>query len=215
MTDITLTQRLVREARSRDVTILTHGQWGSKCKDLYASRRDATARGVWPGFKATGIGTVAQHITVTFDHGKLRGNFIDDMQTIEQIGLERFNSGVSYNLVVDMATGMVGVGQPLDSKGTHTVNDKHVQGFTYDQNLVARAIACMGMPGNPLSDDAQNTLVQLLVSLVKIGVVKPQFDYVPHSLFAAKDCPTDAVRDKMDDIYREAQRLIRKEMLNR
>jgi hypothetical protein len=57
-----------------------------------------------------------------------------------RIGMERFGSGVSYNFLVHMQTGEVAVGQPLDAKGTHTLNEKRVPGYSYDQNLVARAI---------------------------------------------------------------------------
>lgn len=207
---MTLTQQVVRSARKRGATVLTHKQWGSKQTSRYTSRRNATARGVWPGFRVKKVDTLVLHITVTFDSGVLRGDFKEDMQTIERIGVERFNSGVSYNFCVDMETGMAGVGQPLDSKGTHTVNDKEMVGFSYDQNLVARAIACLGMPGKALSDDALETIVDLMVAMWENGVLTDDPDILPHSFFAAKDCPTDAVRDRIPEIRRRYRARVRR-----
>ena len=197
----TPTQTMVRAARRRGATVLTHRQWGSRELRTYASRRIATRRGVWPGFKLK-ADTLVLHITVTFDSGELRGDFKADMQTVERIGKERSGSGISYNACVDMATGMAGVGQPLDSKGTHTVNDKAVPGYSRDQNLVARAIACLGMPGALLSDAALETIVDLMVGMWEAGALTDDPDVVPHSLFAYKDCPTTAVRDRIPEIRR-------------
>lgn len=195
----TITQRVVDNARERGLVVLTHHQWGSECADLYAQRRRWTMEGRWGPFKAK-ADTVVQHITVTLDHGPLTGDFARDCRTVEQIGLDRFGSGVSYNWLVDMRTGMVAVGQPLDSKGTHTVNDKGVPGYSHDQNLVARAIAVVGMPGDKLSKKAEKAIVHLLAAMVAEGAITVEFDYVPHSLFAEKDCPCDATRDRMHEI---------------
>ena len=189
----TITQRVVRNARRRGVTVLHHGHWGSKHRLTYALRR-RTKRVRSP------VDTVVQHITVTLDHGPLTRHFKTDMQTVERIGYERFRSGVSYNFVVDMATGMVAVGMPLDAKGTHTVNDKRVPGYSYDQNKVARAIAVLGMPNDELSPEAERSIVSLLAAMVDEGAILRTFDYDPHSKFAAKDCPCDATRSRMPAI---------------
>lgn len=191
----TPTQAVVVRARKRGLTVLTHRQWGSQATSVYATRRRRTAAGDWGKFKFK-ADTVAQHITVTEPSKDFRA----DVRTVERIGLERFGSGVSYNFVVDMTTGTVAVGQPLDSKGTHTVNDKNVPGYSKDQNLVARAIAVLGMPDDKLSAKAENAIVQLLAAMVEAGAITPGFDYVPHSLFAFKDCPCDATRNRMDEI---------------
>ncbi len=195
----TITQQVVEAARKRGLTVLTHEEWGSKLRPLYADRRRKTKNGYWGRFRQQ-ADTVVSHITVTFDDGKLVGDFKRDMLEVERIGYERFGSGVSYNFCVDMATGMVGVGQPLDSKGTHTVNDKGVPGFSKDQNLVARAVAGLGMPGDKFSKDAERAYVKLLKAMRECGAITPGFDLVPHSLFAFKDCPTDAIRDRLPDI---------------
>lgn len=190
----TPTQQMVHAARRRGVRMLTHDQWGSKEKATYAARRKLTREGKWPGFE-TKVDTVVLHITVTFDSGELVGDFKKDMQTVERIGKERFNSGFSYNVGIDMQTGMAGVGQPMDSKGTHTVNDKGVKGFSKDQNLVARAIAFVGMPGDRISFAAIETTVDILMAMWETGQITDDPDILPHSFFAEKDCPTKAIRD--------------------
>ena len=205
----TITSKTVRAARRRGLTVLTHRQWGSKCRALYAQRRRDTARGRWGTFRRQ-ADTVAQHITVTLDHGPLLGDFKADVRRVEQIGVDRFGSGVSYNWLVDMRTGTVAVGQPLDSKGTHTVNEKGVAGYSYDQNLAARAIAVLGMPGDQLSAKAENAIVQLLAAMVETGAITEGFDYVPHSLFAAKDCPCGPTRDRMPEIREAVRDTLRK-----
>ncbi|GAA5154836.1 hypothetical protein GCM10023340_39020 [Nocardioides marinquilinus] len=188
----TPTQRVIRAARRRGVTVYSRGQWGSRQGRVYADRRRDTARGRWGRFIQP-ADTVVQHITVTTPSGDVRA----DARTVEQIGMERFGSGVSYNWLVDMTTGEVCAGQPLDSKGTHTVNDKGVPGYSKDQNLVARAIAVIGQPGTRLSPRAEMAIGELLAAHVDAGAITPGFDYVPHSLFAAKDCPCDATRNRM------------------
>lgn len=189
----TPTQRMMLAARKRGVPFLTHEQWGSNERALYASRRKLTQQGNWPGFK-TKVDTVVLHITVTFDSGKLTGDFKKDCQIVERIGKERFGTGMSYNVLVDMATGMAAVGQPMDSKGAHTVNDKNVPGYSHDQNLVARAIAFVGMPGDKLSPEAVETVVDVLFAMWETGQLTDDPDILPHSFFAFKDCPTEVVR---------------------
>lgn len=196
MATITPTQRVVNSARRRGATVLTHSQWGSTERALYAKRRKLTANGHWPGFKLK-VDTVWIHITVTFDTGPLKGDFKEDCRTVERIGKDRFGTGWSYNFGVDMATGMAAVGQPLDSKGAHTVNDKGTKGYTKDQNLVARAIALVGMPGDKLSSEAVETIVDLLVAMWENDFLTDDPDIQPHSLVAYKDCPTEAVRQAL------------------
>lgn len=198
----TITQRVVANARKRGVVVIDRGDWDSAHADVYAYRRKHK-----PARQPAD--TVVQHITVTLDHGPLTGDFKADVRTIERIGMERFGSGVSYNWVVDMETGMVAVGQPLDAKGTHTVNDKDVVGFSHDQNLVARAIAVLGMPNDKLSPAAADAITQLLAAMVDEGAITEGFDYVPHSLFAFKDCPCDSTRDQMKTIRTAVTKEIR------
>jgi hypothetical protein len=195
----TITQRVVKNARRRGVTVLSRRQWGSKYGAVYAWRR------VWKRAK-TPADTIVQHITVT----NPSGDFKADCRTVESIGQERFGSGVSYNWLVDMRTGKVAVGQPLDAKGTHTLNDKGIAGYSHDQNLVARAIAVIGQPGTPLSEAAELAIAKLIAAMMDEGAVTKNPDYDPHSKFAWKDCPCDATRNRMDGILATAKRLARR-----
>ena len=126
------------------------------------------------------------------------------MQTVERIGYERFKYGFSYNFGWDMKTGMFGCGMPLAAKGTHTVNVKRIPGFSYDQNAVAIAIAAVGNPGDTVTPRAKRRLVKFIVALIEAGALTETFDIMPHSAFAAKDCPTDAVRNIMVGVRNEA-----------
>lgn len=190
----TPTNRVVANLRKRGVTVYHHHQWGSRHRATYALRR-VTKRAKRPA------GTCVQHITVTNPGGDFKAN----VRTVERIGYDRFKSGVSYNWVVDMTTGEVAVGQPLDAKGTHTVNNKNVPGYSYDQNYAARAIAVLGMPNTPLSAKAEHAITQILAAMVEEGELTDGFDYDPHSKFTAKDCPCDATRSRMDAIRQKVR----------
>lgn len=199
---MTVTTRVVKRARARGLTVRTRRDWGSKRAALYALRR-LVKRAKQPA------DTVVLHITVTHPPGA--GKTLSDcMRELERIGVERFGSGVSYNAAIAInGAGHVGIGQPLDAKGTHTVNRKRVRGFSYDQNYAARAIAFVGMPGQQLSPAARGACVDFLVAMVLERAITPGFDLVPHSLFAAKDCPTDTVREAMPGIRSEVDRRLR------
>lgn len=194
----TITQRVVRNARKRGVKVYDRRQWGSSQPHIYAWRR--LFRKVRPG----SADTVVQHITVTRRSGDIKA----DMKILESIGMERFGSGVSYNFAVDMVTGEVGVGQSLDAKGTHTLNDKNVPGYSHDQNYVARAIAVIGMPGAKLSAQAEWSIISLLAAMVEEGAITRTFDYDPHSKFAFKDCPCDETRNRMPYMRKAALRAV-------
>jgi hypothetical protein len=148
------------------------------------------------------------HITVTRDDGPLKGDFFADMREVEQIGFERFGTGFSYNWGIDPVTGMVGVGMPLMAAGSHTINDKHRKNYSYNQNYVARAAAWIGMPGMVPTKDAKEAFAQLLAAHIEEGALTPDFDFKPHSFFAAKDCPTQAGRDAMPWIKRRALKVL-------
>lgn len=195
----TPTQKVVKRLKKTyGVKVYRHADFGSKARAVYALRK--LERPV----RVTKADTVVQHITVTLDTGPTTGDFKKDVRTVERIGLDRFGSGISYNWVVDMKTGEVAVGQPLDAKGTHTVNDKGVKGYAYDQNHAARAIAVLGMPGDKLSEKAKHSIASILAAMMDTGAITTTFDYVPHSLFAAKDCPCDSTRDAMPSIRKQA-----------
>lgn len=194
----TPTQRVVRNLRARKVKVYTRGQWGSLAGPVYAFRRR---------FKKALVpcSTVVQHITVTTPK-----DIKPAAREIERIGLARFGTGCSYNFMVHMETGEVAMGQPLDAKGAHTLNDKNVPGYSHDQNLHARAIAVLGMPNTPLSDAAKESIAHILAALIDEGVVTKSFDYDPHSKFAAKDCPCTPTRNAMAALKKRALRRLKK-----
>lgn len=194
----TINQRVIARARNRyGLKVYTRSQWGSRYPSVYETRR-RTKPALQPA------DTVWQHITVTLDHGDLTGDLFADARTVERIGYERFGSGVSYNWLVDMVTGDVAEGQPLDAKGTHTVNNKDVPNFSYDQNYAARAIAVLGMPGDKLSAKAARSIAGLQAAMMDEKAITTHYDYVPHSLVAWKDCPCDPTRNQMGSIRKQA-----------
>ena len=187
-----LQRRVLANARRRGIKIRMRAQWGSVHPEVYRQRLRTHPVTV---IKAD---TLVQHITVTFDTGTLTGDFDRDMRTIERIGFERFGSGFSYNFGIDHRDGMVGVGMPLKAKGTHTVDEKDNPGYTHDQNAVARAVAWIGMPGMVPTAAAEESLAQLIAAMMDEKALTQGPDYLPHSFFAFKDCPTDSARAIME-----------------
>jgi hypothetical protein len=210
----TPTMKVVREGRLMGLTVLDRKQWGSEpdgrpwplapnTRDVYSWRRAHREHHlIRPGRSSRPADTGVQHITVTLDHGNLTGDFRRDVQTVERIGFERFGSGISYNSVTDMSTGMIAVGMPIDAKGTHTVNALAKPGFSYDQNAVALGFAMLGMCNNGLGDKAIEAQGKWLAAHARCGYLTKGFDYLGHRYFANKGCPCDETVSKMDDIYR-------------
>jgi hypothetical protein len=182
--------------------VRTRSQWGTQHRAVYFTRLITRPAKV-------PADTVVGHITVTFDDGKFTGDFDSDMREVERIGWSRFGSGVSYNICVDKLTGMVGIGQNLRAKGTHTINEKHFRDWGFDQNFWARAIAWIGMPGNDLSDKALESFAKVIACMMDTGHVTADPDFLPHSVFTWKDCPTDALRREMPGILSRAKALHR------
>lgn len=199
----TINSRVIARARSRyGLRVYTRSQWGSGYGSVYETRR-RTKPALQPA------DNLWQHITVTLDHGTLTGDFFADVRTVERIGYERFKSGISYNWIVDMTTGDIAEGQPLDAKGTHTVNDKDAPNFSYDQNYAGRAIAVLGMPGDKLSAKAARSIAGLQAAMMDEKAITTHYDYMPHSHVAWKDCPCDPTRNQMGAIKKKAFELRR------
>jgi hypothetical protein len=199
---MTITQRVVKDLRDWGIPVYTRWNWRTTVPHTYQWRRVFRRHKLIP---KQPVDTIWQHITVTKSTGTTPESFKADMRTLEKIGNDRFGSGVSYNFVVDMQTGEVGIGQSLDAAGTHTLNDKNVktpggQNLSYNQNYVSLAIACLGMPGAQLSNKAKASIVAILRALQKEKALTKSFDYLPHSWVAPKDCPTDNVRNAMHEI---------------
>lgn len=210
--DNNLQRRVLANARARGVRIRTRAQWGSRPDGRpwpLAPNTDNVYRWRLRNRPVTAVtaDTLAQHISVTFDSGPLIGDFDRDMQTIERIGFARFGSGFSYNFGADWRDGTIGVGMPLKAKGTHTVMLLNRPGWSVDQNLVARAIAWIGMPGMVPTAEARESVAQLVAAMMDEGALTIGFDYKPHAPWFTdeKDCPTDAGRAAMPGIYKRAQ----------
>ena len=188
-----------RLRRVYGVKVLTRRQWGTKHPLLYGLRLISHPAHV-------PADTFVQHITVTYDSGELIGDMKADMQLLERIGYDRFRSGISYNGAVD-DQGTFGVGQNLRAKGTHTVNNKNVPGYSYDQNKMARAIAWIGVEGERPTEACVDTTVAVFACLMDCGHLTDDPDYDPHAKFAYKSCPTPAMISRMPEIERRAHAL--------
>ena len=134
------------------------------------------------------------HITVTEGKGD------EGVREVEQIGMDRFGSAISYNWVVCHSNHTIYVGMPLGAKGAHTVNDKKVAGFPENLNYHGHAVAFLGMPGDEFCLECAELFAAIAAAERIEGVARDTAKFLPHSQFAAKDCPTDAVRDKLKAI---------------
>lgn len=198
-----ITMRVVKNARRKGLVVLTPIQWGSLSLATYAWRRRYRPHLYLPDRPAPNLW---QHITVTYDTGRKKRSFKKDCRLVERIGNDRFSVGCSYNVMWDMKTGMIAIGQPFDARGAHTLNDKKTPGFSFDQNAVGLAIAAIGMPGDVPTEKAVLCLISFIKSMKEEGAISDNFDYEPHSLVAAKDCPTNAVRNAMPRIRRDVEK---------
>lgn len=189
---------VIAKVRQMGYSVRRYGDWDARYTQKYQERRkDMRVKLPAPyGF---------DHITVTQDDGVLTGDFDADMRELERIGQERFNSGISYNWVIDPVTGMIGEGMPVDAKGTHTVNDKNVPGFPNNLNYWGNAFAMLGMPGARPSAKFIGAHAALLAASWKLGILVKFSPLFPHSKFAAKDCPTTPVRNVMGLIHATAK----------
>lgn len=172
--------------------VITRTDWGSKYESLYQQRR-VSKRVDLP------VRYLFQHISVTRNN-----DMVSDMQELERIGYERFQSGISYNWAVDPITGEIGEGMPVDAKGTHTVNDKGVPGFPLNLNYYGNAIVAIGMPGVVPTAKFALSCAAIMRATWDLGIAETNCGYYPHSMFANKDCPTDPVRAIMPNIRNSA-----------
>lgn len=180
----------INRLRSGGYKIRTKEQWGSKHLPLYGERLRSK-----PVDFPVAYGFV--HITVTHSHGD------QGMRDIEQIGVDRFGTGVSYNWVVDHKTDhTIYIGQPLAAKGAHTVNNKNVAGFPYNLNYFGHAVAYMGDVTDPVCDDCVDTIAAIFAAEQIEGPMRSGAGIYPHRKFAAKSCPGDKLNARMDDIVK-------------
>lgn len=192
-----MSDAVIKELRDMGFTVLTRAQWGTRHEGIYQTRRRTrTFVGPADHFFA--------HITVT----RPSSSFAADVRVIEDIGVDRFGTGCSYNWMVDADTGAIAQGQPLDAAGAHTLNDKGVPGFPSNLNYWGHAIAWIGMPTTPISGRAIEAYAAIIAAEKKHGAAKDDARLYPHSKFAWKDCPCDQVRDQIPHIEHRADVLL-------
>lgn len=203
-----LTTRVMRRSKRLGTPIIGRRRWSllnPTTLNVYRKRAFTHPHLLLPDKPSD---TLVFHISVTRPDGSMESN----MRTLHQIGMQRFGSGVSYNVAIRMKDGLVGLGQSLGTKGTHTVNWAKKPGYSFDQNAVAVAIVFVGMPGEILSNKAIQSAKNVIAAMILEHALTEHFDPQPHSFFVegtkyAKDCPTDAVRDLIDDMVVGGQRL--------
>jgi len=183
--------------------VKTHEEWGSKQRAVYAARlRDKPIDIPVPyGFL---------HITVT--ESDEPGVF--EMQDVEAIGMSRFGSGVSYNWVLDHRDHTIYQGQFLEAKGTHTVNEKNVEGFPFNLNYFGHAVAILGNVDTPVCNKCVECIAAIFAAEQLQNVMQVGAPILPHRKFANKACPGDIAMEHLDDIQRRTDRLVKAQALN-
>jgi hypothetical protein len=160
-------------------------------------------------------GLLVGHIAVVRDPGDLLGTEDQVMRNIERIGIARFpNTGYSYNGAA-FNTGRLYEGQPLERRGAHTVNDRRRSSCTmsgcpsrgdsltapsWNNNVNARALVAPQMPGDPCTDAQVTSFARWGAALKLAGFATSAARWHGHRCFAAKDCPSNEVWLRLDDI---------------
>jgi hypothetical protein len=200
-----ITTKVVRNARQKGVKVYTRKRWSKNLVTLgvYQWRR------IFRRHKRVRSDTLWQHISVTHD----LPDFTADMRLLHRIGMERFGSGMSYNVAFDMRSGVAGIGQAFDAAGTHTLNDKDIPNYSFNQNYVAHAFVFIGVPGDKPSDKCILNAARFMAAMMEEGALTPPEenpDYNPHSMVAFKECPTQLVRNVMPKIEQLAIEIYKK-----
>lgn len=197
-----MSNEVIDRLRSAGYKVRTRKQWGTQHADVYAYRL-RTKPVDFP------VSFMFAHITVTSANGD------KGARLVEQIGMERFGSGCSYNWMVDHQTHAIYEGQPLAAKGTHTINDKNVSGFPYNLNYAGHAVAFMAMPGDRFCHKCVELFAAIQAAERLEDIARDSVKFYPHSMFAWKDCPTDAVRNRLDDINNLADQMVKERLAGR
>lgn len=197
-----ITTRVVRNARRRGVKI-RHRKYLGIAFSVYQWRRKFRKHKLCPKHPAD---TLWCHISVTHDKPTIK----QDAWDLHTIGNERFGSGMSYNFAIDMGDGEIAVGQALDAAGTHTLNEKDIPNYSFNQNYVSHAIVFIGMPGRVPSAAAIESAGKLMAAMVEERALTRHFDFNPHFMVAFKECPTKQVAEKMPLMLKVMERELAK-----
>jgi hypothetical protein len=190
-------KRIIRELRQAGFTVLSRKQWGSRHRPLYQWRR---VHRHFPGEAKC----LFAHVTVT----NRTHNFAADVRQVEQIGYERFKTGISYNYVVDQKTGAIAIGMPHDAAGAHTLNDKGIDGFPYNLNYFGHGIAWIGNVGDRPSQDCEDAISAIIAAERKHGAARDHATIYPHRKFAWKECPLTVMVEALPSILRKSKTIL-------
>lgn len=108
---------------------------------------------------------------------------------------------VSYQLLVTNE-GRVFEGQNFGVKGTHTINDKDVDGYPHDLNGYGYAVALMQNVGDEVSAEQVAAVAMCFAAMQIEGVMERGAPILPHRMFAQKSCPGDLAMARLDEIRR-------------
>jgi hypothetical protein len=194
---MTRESRIVAELRAAGFTVLTRKQWGSAHRTTYQWRR---VHRHFPG-KAKAF---YAHVTVT----NRTGDFAADVRTVERIGWERFQTGISYNYAVDQVTGHIAIGMPHDAAGAHTLNDKGVAGWPSNLNYEGHAIAWIANVGDTPSQACKDAFAAIIAAERKAGAALVRTRIFPHSMFAWKECPLSVMTAALPGIMQESKTIL-------
>ena len=190
-------KRIIRELRRAGFTVLSRKQWGSRHRPRYQWRR------IHRHFPGRGKDFFA-HVTVT----NRTKNFAADVRLVEQIGWERFRTGISYNYAVDQVTGEIAIGMPHDAAGAHTLNDKDVSGFPSNLNYYGHAIAWIGDVGDRPSQRCKDAFSAIIAAEKKHNASQRGARIFPHSKFAWKECPLTVMTNALPDILKKSHTIL-------
>jgi hypothetical protein len=190
-------KRIIGELRRAGFTVLSRKQWGSRHRGLYQWRR------IHRHFPGRAKAFFA-HVTVT----NRTNNFAADVRLVEQIGFDRFKTGISYNYAVDQRTGAIAIGMPHDAAGAHTLNDKDVDGFPFNLNYYGHGIAWIGNVGDRPSQACEDAFSAIIAAERKHGAARRGTRIFPHSKFAWKECPLEPMRRALPSILKRAQTIL-------
>jgi hypothetical protein len=128
-------------------------------------------------------------------------------RTIENIGIQRFpNTGISYNAMV-FDTGRIYDGQPLTRRGAHTLNEFGIRGYPFNLNYYGHAVVMPQMPSDSVTDAQVDAVARWGAAVVRAGYSRAT-RFLPHRMFAPKDCPGDRAVARLDDFNRRLRHYI-------
>jgi hypothetical protein len=191
-------KRIIKELRGAGFTVLSRKQWRSRHRARYQWRR---IHRHFPGRAKEFFA----HVTVT-DRTK---NFAADVRLVEQIGWDRFRTGISYNYAVDQVTGEIAIGMPHDAAGAHTLNDKDVSGFPSNLNYYGHAIAWIGNVGDRPSQRCKDAYSAIIAAEKKHNAAQRGARILPHSKFAWKECPLTVMTNALPDILGKSHTILK------